>query len=88
MMLKLYYLVLWIDQVMNEIINKIKDAVYRIPTKILIHPTSSGIPYWYQQGLVDGRQQALNIITQHHQENCEHVYGNSDGSCLNCNFQA
>ena len=67
---------------MNEIIKKIKDAVYRIP----IEPNID--PYSYQQGLVAGRTQAVEIIQRMAQNSCDHIYGSSDGACLNCNFQA
>ena len=78
MMLKLYYLVLWINQVMNEIINKIKDAVYRIKIESKIDP------YSYQQGLIAGRQQAIDMI-------CEadgHIYeGIPNGTrCIRCSW--
>ena len=67
---------------MNEVIKLIKDAYYRIPADIEIDL------YSYQQGLVAGRKQALEIIKKYQQDNCEHVYGSSDGACLNCSFQA
>lgn len=67
---------------MNEIIKKIKDAVYRIP----IEPNID--PYSYQQGLVDARFQALDIIEKHQQNNCHHVFGKSSGDCLKCGFEA
>ena len=67
---------------MKEIIELIKNAYYRIPADIEIDL------YSYQQGLVAGRKQALDIITKYQQDNCEHVYGSSEGTCLKCGFQA
>ena len=67
---------------MNEIIRKIQDAVYRIPIEPKIDP------YSYQQGLVDSRKQALDIIEKHQQNNCNHVFGDSNGGCFKCGFQA
>lgn len=67
---------------MNLIVEEIKDAAYRIP----IEPNID--PYSYQQGMVAGRQQAIEIIQRMAQVGCDHIYGSSDGACLNCNFQA
>lgn len=49
---------------MNELIKIIREACYYIPGKYM-QDTPSGIPYAYTQGLIAGRQQALEILEKH-----------------------
>lgn len=46
---------------MEELIEKICESAYYIPSEYL-RDCSTGMAYVYSQGLIAGRQQALNIL--------------------------
>lgn len=49
---------------MNELIKAIEEASVVIPHEFGIYPNITKIPYAYQQGVLAGRKQALEIIEQ------------------------
>jgi hypothetical protein len=50
------------EKILIPLIDKIEQALYHVPQKIMEHGTASGIPYYYTQGISAGREQAIEII--------------------------
>ena len=47
---------------MEDLIKQIEEAMVYIPADIMKHGTKSGIPLGYVQGVLAGRDQAINIL--------------------------
>ena len=49
---------------MNELIKAIEDMMILIPKKWNQYPTETAVPYAYISGVIEGRQQAIEMIKE------------------------